>query len=156
VYLSRKSIKLYSEFYSSDIIISSPIGLVTLINEAETAKKEEKDTDFLTSIENWSHVLTVFEHLNRIPTNQHGTDFMRIREWYLNGHARHYRQTIVLSAFPDAGVNALFSRSCVNHASKVKLRCEYTGVLSKVVLQVRQVIVLCNFLHLLLKHALGS
>jgi U3 small nucleolar RNA-associated protein 25 len=96
VYLSRKSIKLYSEFYSSDIIISSPIGLVTLINEAETAKKEEKDTDFLTSIEiavldyvdvilmqNWSHVLTVFEHLNRIPTNQHGTDFMRIREWYV-------------------------------------------------------------------------
>ncbi|CAK9199357.1 unnamed protein product [Sphagnum troendelagicum] len=149
---TRKSIKLYSEFYSSDIIISSPIGLVTLINEAETAKKEEKDTDFLTSIEiavldyadvilmqNWSHVLTVFEHLNRIPTNQHGTDFMRIREWYLNGHARHYRQTIILSAFSDAGVNALFSRTCVNHASKVKLRCEYTGVLSKVVLQVRQV-----------------
>jgi hypothetical protein len=39
---------------------------------------------------------------------------------------------------------------------QVKLRCEYTGVLSKVVLQVRQVIVLCNFLHLLLEHALGS
>jgi hypothetical protein len=39
---------------------------------------------------------------------------------------------------------------------QVKLRCEYTGVLSKVVLQVRQVIVLCNFLHLLLKHALDG
>ncbi|KAL3683520.1 hypothetical protein R1sor_001542 [Riccia sorocarpa] len=147
---TRKGVKLYSEFYASDLIIASPIGLVTRIGEAETEKA--KEIDFLSSIEiavvdhadiilmqNWSHVVTVFEHLNKIPVEQHGTDFMRIREWYLNGQARHYRQTIILTAFSDAGVNAVFHRSCVNHSGKVKTRCHYEGVLNRVVLQVRQV-----------------
>ncbi|CAM6111222.1 unnamed protein product [Calypogeia fissa] len=147
---TRNSIKLYSEFYSSDIIIASPVGLITRIGEAEMEKG--KDIDFLSSIEiavidytdvilmqNWSHVVSVFDRLNKIPAQQHGTDFMRIREWYLNGHAPYYRQTIIVSAFPDAGVNAMFHRACVNYAGKVKIRCEYEGVLAKVVLQVRQV-----------------
>ncbi|KAG6543850.1 hypothetical protein Mapa_014690 [Marchantia paleacea] len=147
---TRKGIKLYSEFYSSDVIIASPVGLVTRIGEAESEKT--KEIDFLSSIEiavvdfvdiilmqNWAHVATVFEHLNKIPAQQHGTDFMRIREWFLNGHGRHYRQSIILSAFSDAGVNALFHRTCVNHAGKVKVRCQYEGVLSRIVLQVRQV-----------------
>ncbi|KAL2612430.1 hypothetical protein R1flu_024122 [Riccia fluitans] len=147
---TRKGIKLYSEFYSSDLIVASPIGIITRIGEAETEKA--KEIDFLSSIEiavvdyadiilmqNWTHVATVFEHLNKIPAQQHGTDFMRIREWYLNGQARHYRQTIILSAFSDAGVNAVFHRSCVNHSGKVKTRCHYEGVLNRIVLQVRQV-----------------
>ncbi|XP_024386757.1 protein NUCLEOLAR FACTOR 1 [Physcomitrium patens] len=150
---TRKSIKLYSDFYSSDIIVASPLGLITQIGEAESSKKDNsKDVDFLSSIEivvmdytdvilmqNWMHVLTLFDHLNRIPQSQHGTDFMRIREWCLNGHSRHYRQTMILSAFPDAKINALFHRSCVNHAGKVKLRMEYPGILSKVMLKIRQV-----------------
>ncbi|KAJ7515805.1 hypothetical protein O6H91_22G028600 [Diphasiastrum complanatum] len=147
---TRKSIKLYNDLYTSDIIIASPIGLITRISEAENVK--DKDIDFLSSIEivvmdyanvilmqNWSHVVTAFEQLNQIPAQQHGTNFMRIREWYLNGHGRYYRQTIILSPFADAGMNALFLRTCVNHAGKIKLRSEYHGVLSKVMLQVRQV-----------------
>ncbi|KAG0592994.1 hypothetical protein KC19_1G296500 [Ceratodon purpureus] len=150
---TRKSIKLYSDFYSSDIIVASPLGLITQIGEAETAKKESKaDVDFLSSIEivvmdytdvilmqNWQHVVTLFDHLNRIPQAQRGTDFMRIREWFLNGHSRHYRQTLILSTYPDAKLNGFFNRSCLNYAGKIKLKVEYPGVLSKVMLKIRQV-----------------
>lgn len=147
---TRKSVKLYSDFYSSDMIIASPLGLITRIGEAESEK--DKDVDFLSSIEimvidyadvilmqNWSHVMEISNQLNVIPAQQHGTDFMRIREWYLNGHGRYFRQTIVLSTFVDAGINSFFNRSCSNFAGKLKLRSEYSGVLSKVLLQVRQV-----------------
>lgn len=63
----RSSIRLYSPFYSSDIIIASPLGLRTVVGaEGET----KRDFDFLSSIEllvleqadvflmqNWEHVL---------------------------------------------------------------------------------------------------
>ncbi|GLJ23922.1 hypothetical protein SUGI_0454570 [Cryptomeria japonica] len=147
---TKKTVKLYSDFYSSDIIVASPIGLITRIGEAETEKN--KDVDFLSSIEilvidnadvilmqNWSHIVSVVDQLNQLPTKQHGTDFMRIREWYLNGQARYYRQTIILSNFANADINALFNRFCVNYQGKVKLLSVYNGVLPKVLLQVRQV-----------------
>ncbi|KAH7277303.1 hypothetical protein KP509_39G044700 [Ceratopteris richardii] len=147
---TRKSVKLYSDFYSSDLIIASPLGLITRIGEAEEEK--EKDFDFLSSIEilvvdyadvilmqNWSHVTDIGEKLNQIPTQQHGTDFMRIRELFLNGYGRYYRQTVILSSHTDAGINAFFHRSCANYSGKIKLRCKYPGVLSKIVIQVRQV-----------------
>ncbi|KAH7671676.1 U3 small nucleolar RNA-associated protein 25 [Dioscorea alata] len=147
---TKKSIKLYSDFYSSDIIIASPLGLVTKIGEAEIDK--DKDVDYLSSIEvlivdhadviamqNWSHVNTVIEQLNCTPSKQHGTDIMRIRPWYLDGQARFYRQTILLSSFLNPEMNALFNRLCVNYEGKVKLLTEHKGVLPKVLLQVRKV-----------------
>lgn len=147
---TKRSIKLYSDFYSSDIIVASPLGLVTKIGEAEAEK--ERDVDYLSSIEiliidhadviamqNWSHVNTVVEQLNCIPSKQHGTDVMRIRQWYLDGHARFYRQTILLGSFLNPDMNALFNRLCVNHEGKVKLMTEYKGVLPKILLEVRQV-----------------
>jgi U3 small nucleolar RNA-associated protein 25 len=52
--ITRKTIKCYSEFYQSDIIIASPLGLRVSI-------EKEKDADFLSSLEvltmqNWEHV----------------------------------------------------------------------------------------------------
>ena len=47
---------------------------------------------------------------------------MRVKEWCLGGQARHYRQTILLSSFVSAELNALFSRTCVNHAGKARLK----------------------------------
>ncbi|XP_042453180.1 U3 small nucleolar RNA-associated protein 25 homolog [Zingiber officinale] len=147
---TKRSIKLYSDFYSSDIIVASPLGLITKIGEAEAEK--EKDVDYLSSIEvlivdhadvilmqNWSHLNTVVEQLNRTPSKQHGTDIMRIRPWYLDGSACFYRQTILLSSFLNPDINALFSRLCLNYEGKVKLISEYEGVLPKILLPVRQV-----------------
>lgn len=147
---TRKSIKLFSDFYSSDIIVASPLGLITKLGEIE--KNKEKDVDYLSSIEvliidhadiiamqNWSHVNTVIEHMNKIPSKQHGTDVMRIRQWYLDGYARFYRQSIVLGFHSNPDINGVFNRYCNNFEGKVKLLCEYKGILPKVVLQVRQV-----------------
>uniref|UniRef100_A0A5B7BL58 Putative U3 small nucleolar RNA-associated protein 25 n=1 Tax=Davidia involucrata TaxID=16924 RepID=A0A5B7BL58_DAVIN len=147
---TRRSIKLYSDFYSSDMIVASPLGLMTKIGEAEVEK--EKDVDYLSSIEvliidhadviamqNWSHVNSVVEQLNRIPSKQHGTDIMRIRQWCLDGHAQFYRQTIILGSYLNPDINALFNHHCVNYQGKVKSVCENKGVLPKVLLQVRQI-----------------
>ncbi|KAK6923621.1 U3 small nucleolar RNA-associated protein 25 [Dillenia turbinata] len=147
---TRRSIKLFSDFYSSDMIVASPLGLITKIGEAELGK--EKDVDYLSSVEiliidhadvismqNWSHVNTVVEHLNHIPSKQHGTDVMRVRQWYLDGHAKYYRQTVILGSYLNPDINAFFNHNCVNYQGKVKLVCEYKGILSKVLLPVRQI-----------------
>ncbi|PWA72213.1 Digestive organ expansion factor, predicted [Artemisia annua] len=147
---TKKTIKLESDFYTSDIIVASPLGLITKIGEAEADK--EKDVDYLSSIEvlivdhadvitmqNWSHAKTVVEQLNRIPSKQHGTDIMRIRPWYRDGHARFYRQTIILGSHVNPDINAVFNKHCLNYKGRVKLLCEHKGVLPKVLLQVRQI-----------------
>lgn len=150
VKFTRRSIRLYGDFYSSDMIIASPLGLVTKIGEAEANK--EKDVDYLSSIEiliidhadiilmqNWSHVNTVVKQLNQIPSQQRGTDIMRIRQWYLDGQAPFYRQTMIFSSHVNPDINALFNHHCLNYEGKVKVVCDNKGVLPKVVLQIRQV-----------------
>ncbi|XP_051149332.1 protein NUCLEOLAR FACTOR 1 [Andrographis paniculata] len=147
---TSRGIKLYGDFYTSDVIVSSPLGLITKIGEAEVDK--EKDVDYLSSIEvlvvdhadvmlmqNWSHVNTVIELLNRLPSKQHGADIMRIRQWYLDGQARFYRQTVILSSHPNPDINALFNKHCLNYRGKVKLECKYKGVLPKILIQARQI-----------------
>eukprot|EP00731_Ephydatia_muelleri_P028176 Em0019g1049a len=97
VSISNKIVKLYSEFYHSDILIASPLGLRMIIG-AEGEKK--RDYDFLSSLEviivdqadvllmqNWEHVLTVFNHLHLQPKEAHDVDFSRVRHWCLNGYA---------------------------------------------------------------------
>ncbi|KAG7592037.1 Digestive organ expansion factor predicted [Arabidopsis thaliana x Arabidopsis arenosa] len=147
---TRKSIRLYGDFYSSDIIIASPLKLHMAIGQAEENK--ERDVDYLSSIEvlvidhadiismqNWSFLATVVDYLNRLPSKQHGTNVMRIRPLYLDGHARFYRQSIILSSYLTPEMNSLFNRQCLNYKGKMKLACEYKGVLEKVLLPVRQI-----------------
>ncbi|XP_050228511.1 protein NUCLEOLAR FACTOR 1 [Mercurialis annua] len=147
---TRRSIKLYSDFYSSDMIVASPLALHTRIEEAMSSK--EKDYDFLSSLEvlvidhadvialqNWNYLSNVLEHLNLIPSKQHGTDIMRIRKWYLDKNARNYRQTIILSHYINPDINASFNHQCVNHEGKVKLVSTYKGILPKIERQVRQI-----------------
>jgi U3 small nucleolar RNA-associated protein 25 len=69
-----KAIRLYAPFYSSDILIASPLGLRKIIGSDESSKKE---FDFLSSIEiliiehaesilmqNWMHLNHIAKHLN--------------------------------------------------------------------------------------------
>ncbi|PKI54827.1 hypothetical protein CRG98_024778 [Punica granatum] len=147
---TRRSIRLYSDFYTSDMIVASPLGLTTKIGEADSEK--EKDVDYLSSIEvlivdhadviamqNWSLVDEVVQRLNQLPSKQHGTDIMRIRHWYLDEYARFYRQSIILGYYLNPDINALFNHQFINYKGKVKLVCDYKGVLPKVVLQVKQI-----------------
>ncbi|CAH9091512.1 unnamed protein product [Cuscuta epithymum] len=140
---NRRSIRLYGDFHSSDMIIASPLGLTTKIHEAE--RRKDKDVDYLSSIEvliidhadiilmqNWTYLIDVVEKLNRMPSQQHGTDIMRIRQWYLDGQAPFYRQTMVFSSHSNQYINALFNHHCLNYEGKVKSVCEYKGVLSEV------------------------
>merc|ERR1719491_1258101 len=90
-------VKLYSDFYHSDIILASPLGLNLCCFAADddgsgsdddgTARKKPNDIDFLSSVEillihhadlilmqNWDHVNTITSRgLNRQPTSNHST-----------------------------------------------------------------------------------
>jgi len=124
--LTKKNIKLYTDFYASDIIIASPVALRSIIG---AEGERERDYDFLASIEillldqaeiflmqNWDHVLHIFEHIHKQPKESHDTDFSRVRSWAIDGLSKFYRQTIVIASYPILDISALISRRCTNYA----------------------------------------
>lgn len=132
--LTRQAMKLYSSFYSSDIILASPLGL-RLIIEGNSNKKQKADFDFLSSIEiviidqadqilmqTWDNVNAVFNHLNLIPTQSRDCDFSRVRNWYLDEKAKYYRQTVILSQYSSPEMNHIFSSESFNIEGKLKIR----------------------------------
>ncbi|KAJ3290825.1 hypothetical protein HK104_006505 [Borealophlyctis nickersoniae] len=146
---SRKQMKLFADFYSSDIIVASPLGLRMVIG-AEGDKK--RDFDFLSSIEmvildnseiflmqNWDHVQHIFNHLNLIPKDSHGCDFSRVRSYYLDGRAKNVRQTLIFSHFITPEINALFNKHCKNVGGKVKIKRRFKGSIADVMIQLPQV-----------------
>lgn len=148
---TRKTIKYFSQFYNSDILFASPLGLRMAIGSEEEKKKKNLDYDFLSSIEmvivdqadallmqNWEHVEYIFEHLNLQPKDAHDCDFSRVRSWYLEDWAKHFRQTIVLSAFNTPELSELFRLHCQNWSGKVRLQPEYPGVLQQLGVKAKQ------------------
>ncbi|XP_067421120.1 U3 small nucleolar RNA-associated protein 25 homolog [Emydura macquarii macquarii] len=146
----QKSMRLYAPFYSSDIIIASPLGLRTIIG-AEGEKK--RDFDFLSSIEiliidqadvylmqNWEHILHLMNHLNLLPLESHGVDFSRVRMLNLNNWSRYYRQTLLFSALQDPQINSIFNKHCFNYRGQVAVRnVPLIGSVSLVVVQLPHV-----------------
>jgi U3 small nucleolar RNA-associated protein 25 len=137
VKLTRKTMKFFSSFYASDILLASPLGLRGIL-ENEDVKK--RDYDFLSSIEivivdqadamamqSWSNVETVFQHLNLPLKEAHGCDFSRVRSWYLDGHAENLRQTILFSAYTTPEMNRSFNSNMQNIAGKAKLLQTHDG-----------------------------
>ena len=143
--LTRKSFKPYSDFYSSDIIIASPLGLKLLFEKT-------KDNDYLSSIEllvcdklnvilmqNWSHLLEVFNNLNHIPKESHDCDFSRVKPWYLDGMSKYLRQTIMFSPIDNIEINNLFNNYCLNVEGKLKTDYKSEGVLDQIPDGIKQV-----------------
>jgi U3 small nucleolar RNA-associated protein 25 len=140
---TRKTVKYFSAFYNSDIILASPLGLMRAI-EGTSGKDEKKkhDADFLSSIEiviidhanallmqNWQHIEYVFSQLNLLPKEPHGCDFSRVRNWYLDGNARYLRQTIILSDYLSPEINSLVSKHLHNVAGTTKYKAIYPGAM---------------------------
>ncbi|CAI8024360.1 Digestive organ expansion factor homolog [Geodia barretti] len=132
VAIRGRMVRLFADFYSSDIILASPLGLRTIIG-ADGDKK--RDYDFLSSVEilvldqtdvflmqNWEHVTHVLNHLHLKPREAHGVDFSRVRLWVLNEWSKSYRQTIVLSSFLTPEINSIFTTYCFNYVGGA--RCD--------------------------------
>lgn len=150
VAILQRSIRLYAPFYSSDILIASPLGLRTIIG-GEGEKK--RDFDFLSSVEllivdqadiylmqNWEHVLHLMNHMNLLPLDSHGVDFSRVRMWSLNNWSKYYRQTLLFGALQDAQINSVFNKYCVNFQGQVAVRSvPMTGSISHVLAQLPHV-----------------
>ncbi|KAF8196605.1 digestive organ expansion factor [Pholiota molesta] len=124
--MTRKTVKMFADFYGCDIIMASPLGLRRSI-------EKEKNADYLTSIEllvidqmdaltmqNWEHVKFIMSYMNKLPKESHDTDFSRIKPWYLDGHAAFLRQSILLSAYETAETRALYNNSLKNVAGKIR------------------------------------
>jgi U3 small nucleolar RNA-associated protein 25 len=136
---------MYSQFYDSDVIIASPLGL-------RLAIEKDRDSDFLSSIEllvadqldvmlmqNWEHVDFVMQHMNKIPKEAHGADFSRIKQWYLDSLSPYLRQTVLLSSFDSPEIRKLARHSLNNIAGKVQLLdAKQAGVMSAVRAGIRQ------------------
>ncbi|XP_017883587.1 digestive organ expansion factor homolog [Ceratina calcarata] len=148
--VTKKTLKLYSEFYSSDIIISSLLGLRILIGAEGEA---ERDFDFLASVElmildqselflmqNWDHMIHVLNHMHLQPKDSHGTDFSRVRSWSVNGWTKYYRQTLIFSSVHVPEIYGIFNKKSYNYAGKVKvINPISSGSICQVVVQVPQV-----------------
>ncbi|KAH7888881.1 DUF1253-domain-containing protein [Phlebopus sp. FC_14] len=127
VKITRKSVKLFAEFYGCDLILASPLGLRMSI-------EKEKSADFLSSIEilvidqmnalamqNWDHVQFVLSNMNKLPKESHDADFSRIKPWYLDGHSAYLRQSILLSPFETPEMRSLYNTSIKNVAGRVRV-----------------------------------
>lgn len=141
--------RLYSDFYLSDIIIASPLGMRLVV-----AGKENLSFDFLSSIEitfshqsdvmymqNWDHLTHVFQHLNVMPKHNHDTDFSRVRPYFLDGRAQEHSQLIMTTKFNDPliwNVFRKYGKSIVGHV-RFKQDSGETGCLGEVTSRVKQI-----------------
>ncbi|EGW34000.1 uncharacterized protein SPAPADRAFT_134197 [Spathaspora passalidarum NRRL Y-27907] len=149
---TRKSLKLYSSFYSSDIILASPIGLSMIL---ENPDKKKRQYDFISSIEvliidranqiemqSWDHVNTVMKYVNKIPKEFHDADFSRIRMWSINDQAKLLRQTLVFSEFQTPMINNLISHKSFNLAGKLKFKpiiTQENSIMNSIGLKIKQI-----------------
>ena len=135
---SGVKVKLFADFFHSDIILASPIGLKMAISGGDDDDDEEEDdtnVDFLSSIDiclvsssdvmlmqNWDHVNGVLEALNQQPKNTADIDFSRVRNYFLEGKGANWRQLIVTSQFSDPHILSTFRRHALSIEGQLKMR----------------------------------
>ena len=149
---TRKAIRLYSNFYQSDVIVCSPLGLHMIV---ESTDKKKRQDDFLSSIEitivdqlhsiefqNTSHLYTIFDHLNKIPLEQHDVDFSRVRMWYINDQSKLFRQTMLFTRYNSPIANSILNGKCQNFAGRWKnhhVVTQEASAIARLGLKVRQI-----------------
>ncbi|CAB9498393.1 Digestive organ expansion factor homolog [Seminavis robusta] len=149
---NRVNVKLYTDFYSSDIIVCSPLGLKMATTSSEGG---EGDADFLSSIEiclldrsdvlmmqNWDHVNAVLDRVNQLPQNNNETDFSRVRNYLLANQACHWRQMIVITEVADPTILSTFKRFAKSKSGIFKTRrriLDDEGSIAKVIVPIQQV-----------------
>lgn len=147
--VTKKSLKLYTDFYASDIILCSPVSLRMIIG---AAGDRERDYDFLSSIEvlildqtdvflmqNWEHIVHIMHHINLQPNESHGVDFSRVRMWTLEGYSKFYRQTLMFASTNSNEISALFAKEANSYAGQILFRNPVTP--DKAI--IRQIFVKC-------------
>lgn len=123
-------LRLYSDFYHSDIVLASPLGIRLLIEN-----KGKAERDFLSSIEvvvlhmaevlffqNWEHIDFVLRNTNQLLTQDRGTDFSRVRPYFLEGKAAHYRQLLITTSFNDPCIQASFREFGRSLSNSIRIR----------------------------------
>jgi U3 small nucleolar RNA-associated protein 25 len=142
--------RLFSDFYLSDIIVASPIGLKLILENSNTSYKANKNNfDILTSIEqviihqgdvllmqNFEHLNDIFQnYLNVFPKENHDiTDYSRIRPYFLNGLSRFYRQLMVTSSFNTPDFQSFFRENATSRSGYYRIKKNWDlGIISHVI-----------------------
>uniref|UniRef100_A0A5S6QQM8 U3 small nucleolar RNA-associated protein 25 n=1 Tax=Trichuris muris TaxID=70415 RepID=A0A5S6QQM8_TRIMR len=149
--VAKKSLKLFVDFYSSDMIVASPLGLRMALG---TQSEKHFDCDYLSSIEvfimdqadvflmqNWKHVIHIIDSMHMQPRHDHGVDYSKVRMWCINGLSKYYCQTIVLSSITTPELQAAFLRHSHNYAGCAiaePLQTSVHGCLGKIVVRLPQ------------------
>jgi U3 small nucleolar RNA-associated protein 25 len=147
------NIRLNSDFYHSDLIVASPLGLRLAMEKVDSEERVLSEWDFLSSVEviyvhqadvlmmqNWDHVEYVLKYCNKIPRENRGADFNRIRPYFLDDLAQSHRQIIISSYFHDPCMKALFRQFSHSAAGSVVVRKDWReGSIAQVVSRVGQV-----------------
>ena len=134
---SGVSVKLCADLYQCDIILASPLGLKMVIssNDEDDVPSDKADVDFLSSIDicliarsdvllmqNWDHVNIILASMNRQPKKVSGIDFMRVRNFHLEGRGAHWRQLILVSQFANPQILSTFRRHAKNVEGSLRMR----------------------------------
>ncbi|XP_013097817.2 U3 small nucleolar RNA-associated protein 25 homolog [Stomoxys calcitrans] len=128
--LTKKTLKLYTDFYASDILIGSPLGLRLSMGGTSD---HDVEADFLSSIEvlildqaelflaqNWENLLHVIDHMHLQPKTMRATDINRVRSWCLNGFSKFYRQTLLFTSHELPEFRGVFNNKCFNYEGSVR------------------------------------
>lgn len=141
---TKKSVRFFSDFFDSDIIIASPLGLKTIItmdeHKASSAGDSEQiplgsEKDFLSSIEivildqaeiflmqNWEHILDIMQHINVMPTKPRKMDISRIRLWHLENWSKYYRQLIMFTSITVPLIHSFFQTHSLNYEGYIAFK----------------------------------
>eukprot|EP01031_Cornospumella_fuschlensis_P029252 gene29252-35311_t len=151
-------VRLFSDFYISDVIVASPLGLKLIIDSTvvEPPKGSGKpNADFLSSIEmclvhqadvlymqNWEHVHYILSLCNMLPTSPHTeTDYSRVRPYFLEKQGGKHKQLICTTMFNHAEIFSTFRMFAQSIAGQVVVKKDWekSTVLSRVAVPVKQV-----------------